>query len=438
VLRAHAYSRTEAGSRHFIERMIDRSSTITVLLEAPGIVRKMNDAAAAELGGADVQTVERLFGVGWPELVREAARGPLFFETRRRRFRVELEPIVGSLGRTLALVCFLTTEPSRSRTRIVGATPGPAIPTAFDSIVAGDPTVVAAKQLAARLAPTEIPMLLLAETGTGKELFARAIHEASRRSSAPLVALNCGALTGSLLESELFGYGPSSFTGASRTGAEGKLAAAHGGTIFLDEVAEMPTPVQAMLLRFLEDGTYTRVGESTVRRADVRLVCATCRDLAALVRRGSFRHDLFFRIQGGCVRLPPLRERIDRLELARALVQTCAAQQRVASTPTLTPSAEAWILDHPWPGNVRELKTAISHAIAMAAGAQLSAEHFPEPLVTSSRPDDSERRDAPSRREALRVMAQDAVTRAGGNMSRAARTLGVARSTLYRMLDSVR
>jgi transcriptional regulator of acetoin/glycerol metabolism len=438
VLRAHAYAQTDAGSRHFLERMIDRSATITVLLEAPGVVRKMNAAAAAELDGADVHTVERLFGIGWAELVHEATRGPLVFETRRRTFRVELEPIVGSRGRTLALVCFLTADAPRSRTRIVAAPVVP-VPSAFDSIVAADPAVVAAKQLAARLAPTDLPMLLLAETGTGKELFAHAIHDASRRASAPFVALNCGALTSTLLESELFGYAPSSFTGASRAGAEGKLAAAHGGTLFLDEVAEMPASVQVMLLRFLEDGTYARLGEATPRHANVRLVCATCRDLPALVESGAFRNDLFFRIQGGCVRLPPLHERVDRLALARALVRTCAAQLHVASVPTLTPSAEAWILDHTWPGNVRELKTALSHAIAMAGDAPLTKEHFPEPLVSSSiRPDDLERRTPASRRDGLRAMARDAVARAGGNMSEAARALGVARSTLYRMLDSAR
>ncbi len=137
------------------------------------------------------------------------------------------------------------------------------------------------------------------------------------------------------------------------------------------------------------------------------------------------------------MRIPPLRERVDRLDVARALVRTCSAQQRMPQPPELTPSAEAWILDHGWPGNVRELKTAIVHALAMSGGGALSAEHFPEPLVDRSI-HDGDRRDAPSRRQALRVMAQDALTRAGGNMSEAARILGVARSTLYRMLDSLR
>jgi transcriptional regulator of acetoin/glycerol metabolism len=436
VLRAHAYTQTDAGSRRFLERMIDRSATITILLEAPGVVRKMNDAAAAELDGGGAYTVERLFGIGWSELVRESARGPLVFETRRRRFRVDLEPILGTCGRTLALVCFLSAEPPSGKIRSVAPPTIGAIPAAFDSIVGQDAQIVAAKQLAARLAPAEIPIVLLAETGTGKELFAHAIHDASRRASGPFVALNCGAFTTSLLESELFGYAPSSFTGASRAGADGKLAVAHGGTLFLDEVAEMPAAVQAMLLRFLEDGSYSRVGEPTSRRADVRLVCATCRDLPKLVQSGAFRSDLFFRIQGGCIRLPPLRARTDRLELARSLVRSCARAARRDPAPDLAPSAEAWILDHSWPGNVRELKTAVVHALAVADGRTLAAEHFPEALVGASRrPDDAAPSDSPSRREALHGLAEDAVARAGGNMSRAARALGVARSTLYRMLD---
>jgi transcriptional regulator with PAS, ATPase and Fis domain len=251
------------------------------------------------------------------------------------------------------------------------------------------------------------------------------------RSGAPFVALNCGALTGSLLESELFGYAPSSFTGASRTGAHGKLAAAHGGTLFLDEIAEMPAQVQAMLLRFLEDGSYTRVGESAPRHSDVRLVCATCRDLPRLVESGAFRSDLFYRIHGGAIRIPPLRERTDRLEVARALLRGAAPHSRA---PELGPSAEAWILDHSWPGNVRELKSALLHAVTLADGEALSVEHFPEPLLVS-RSVEGREDGAPSRRQALRAMAQEALTRAGGNHSEAARALGIARSTLYRMLE---
>jgi transcriptional regulator of acetoin/glycerol metabolism len=436
LLHAHAYGGTGAGSRALLERMLERTSSPALLLEAPGRVQRMNDAALAELDLRGDVTVERLFGLAWPDLVRASSAGKAIFETRRRRFEVEFEPVVDPRGRTLALVCFLEREAVRARPRRISSSPAAALPAAFDAIVATDPQVVEAKRATARLAASDVPILLLAETGTGKELFAKAIHQSSRRASRAFIPVNCGALAGSLLESELFGYAPGAFTGANRGGAEGKLAAANGGTLFLDELAEMPPAAQAMLLRFLEDGTYTRIGESTPRRADVRLVAATCRDLPKLVESGAFRSDLFYRIHGGCVRLPPVRQRIDRLELARALVVASATALGIARPPELGASAEAWILDHSWPGNVRELKSAIQHAMAMSPGRHLELEDFPEPLVTSvpgGGGSDGASEDAP-RQRALRAMAESALARASGNMSEAARALGVARSTLYRML----
>ena len=431
LIHAHAYATTGAGSRGLLERMLDRSGTAALLIEAPGRVRRMNDAAISELALHEHVSVERLFGLSWSSLVQASTSGHAVFETRRRRFEVAFEPVVDLRGRTLALVCYLEREAPRQRARRPSESPPAELPSPFASIVAADPQLLEAKRATARLAITNVPILLLAETGTGKELFAKAIHRSSPRAAQPFIAVNCGALAGSLLESELFGYAPGAFTGASRNGAEGKLAAAHGGTLFLDEIAEMPQPAQAMLLRFLEDGTYSRIGETTVRHADVRLVAATCRDLPRLVEEGAFRSDLFYRVHGGCIRLPPLRERLDRVELARALVVSCAIGQGIARAPELAASAEAWILDHTWPGNVRELKSAIQHAMAMSPGRQIEVDDFPEPLVTSV---PGTVLDTAPRQRALRTMAEAAVERARGNMSEAARALGVARSTLYRML----
>ena len=436
LLRTHAYAGSEAGSRRLLERMLDRSASAALLVEASGRVRRMNEAAALELDLQGDPSVEHVFGLGWSELLRASASGKAIFETRRRRFEVEFEPVADARGRTLALVCFLQREALRVRPRRISTAPSAALPAAFASIIAADPQLIEAKHKTARLAASDVPVLLLAETGTGKELFARAIHQSSPRAAHALVSVNCGALASTVLESELFGYAPGSFTGASRSGTEGKLAAAHRGTLFLDELAEMPASVQAMLLRFLEDGTYSRVGEATTRRADVRIVAATCRDLPKLVDDGTFRSDLFYRIHGGSVRLPPLRERADRLDLARALVVAAAAAVGIARPPELGPSAEAWILDHTWPGNVRELKSAIQHAIAMSSGRSLEVDDFPEALVTAL-PGGAAVTDGP-RSQALRAMAEAAVARARGNMSEAARALGVARSTLYRMLRAPR
>jgi len=341
---------------------------------------------------------------------------------------------------------------------------------AFDVLLGHDPTLLEAKQKAARFARTPLPVLLLAETGTGKELLARALHDASPRHEGPFVAVNCGALSSQLLETELFGYGSGAFTGARAGGQPGKLEIAHGGTLFLDEVAEMPPSLQAMLLRVLEDGTLYRVGEPQPRQVDLRLVCATCRDLEAMVRAGTFRSDLYFRIRGATLSLPPLAQRTDVLALAEALLLRLAREQG-RSAPRLAPEVQAWIQQHDWPGNVRELKSTLAHAVALADD-EVRLEHLPRSLsrldlrprpvsVIGQAPahelSSSAAAPAPSpspvprdgaalvvapsdaadlsREEAERRALVAAIARADGNLTVAAKYLGVARSTLYRMMD---
>jgi transcriptional regulator with PAS, ATPase and Fis domain len=332
----------------------------------------------------------------------------------------------------------------------------------LEAIFGHDPALLSAKDAAERFARTLLPVLLLAETGTGKELLARALHLASHRCDQPFVAINCGALSAHLLESELFGYAPGAFTGASREGNEGKIGAARGGTLFLDEVGEMPGPLQALLLRVLEDGTYYRVGESRPRQADIRLICATCRDLPGLVEEGGFRKDLFYRINGACLSLPPVRQRIDVAELVDHLLEELAQRSdlhgsRSGRLPSLAPEARDWILRHPWPGNVRQLKTALQHALILCDGDEIGLVHLPigvegqlasteirhpgpgslpeDPSIPATASAPPSRPRSPTTlaaREADRLLR--AVDEADGNLSRAARRLGVARSTLYRRL----
>jgi transcriptional regulator with PAS, ATPase and Fis domain len=341
-----------------------------------------------------------------------------------RGLEVELEPI-GNPDDPFASIVHLRSR--RWRPRSLG--PAERLPDAFAAIVGRDPAVLAALHQAARFARTDLPVLLLAETGAGKEIFARAIHAASSRAPAPFVAVNCGALTGTLLESELFGYGPGAFTGAAPTGHHGKLMAAHRGTLFLDEVAEMTLPAQATLLRFLEDGTFYRVGEATERHADVRLVAATSRDLPTLVTQGRFRSDLYFRLRGVVLRLPPLRDRTDRRELTLALLERIARARGTPKPLGVSRAACEWIERHAWPGNVRELRTALEYAVVLAGDApRIEVWHLPideaeEPL---------ERGDL--RAAAERTALLQALDQSRGNLSDAARSLGVARSTLYRML----
>ena len=443
ALRRLAYAQSGAGTLSAIERLVHRSSSATMLVEASGQVAIMNDRAADALGLRERGSVtcDRIFGLPFEGLQRLVVDGSpeMKFETETADYRVELDPLNGAGGRTFALVIHL--EPSRARNarpqirsvqppRDVAAKAHPA----FAAILGSDMRLIDAKSAATRFAGTNLPVLLLAETGTGKELFARAIHGASGRAGGPFVALNCGALASGLLESELFGHAPNAFTGASRSGADGKVMAADGGTLFLDEIAEMPDAVQAALLRVLDEGgAHYRVGDTHVRLSDFHLVCATCRDLPAMVEEGSFRRDLFFRIHGACVRLPALRERTDRVALGEGLLAQISAQHALSS------SATDWILQHGWPGNVRELKSALIHAVAMADDMRISAEHFPRALVgLSPTPAPASTSDTRTRVEIVSDAIVDAVRASGGNVSAAARRLGIARSTVYRVLSQSR
>ena len=418
TLRALAWARVGQGQLGMIERLIGRSRTPSLLVEPRGAIRQCNDLARREvLGGRAHVECHDLFGIGFRELAELAVAGrPLRFETPKQVFRVELDPVLEPEGGALAVVVHL--EPVEARRPALART---ALPTAFDAIFAEDEAVIAAKQAAARFAATNMPVLLLAETGTGKELFARAIHAASAIAKGPFVAINCGSVSESLLESQLFGYAPGAFTGASREGSSGLLGAADGGTLFLDEVAEMPASLQAALLRALEDGVYHRVGDPKPRRSSFRLVTATCRDLPAEVEAGRFRTDLFYRIHGACIRIPPVRKRRDRLALAQALLARACSD-----APPFAPSGRAHVESHDWPGNVRELKSALAHAVVLAGDEPLERHHFPELLLGEAK--------LRSRAAVLRDAALEALEATGGNVSEAARRLGVARDTLHRMV----
>jgi len=439
VMRALSYVRAGAGAIATIERLVHRCANPALLVEASGSVRVANAPARSAFPGVDRGvSCEKLFGVACNELLRLALAGAhdLRFEAGGATYRVDLDPIAGGGGRALAVVVHLEPErlgrliPRRSSPPVSASTA--ALHPAFDLILGRDDGVLTAKQQAARFAATTLPVLLLAETGTGKELFARAIHAASARAAGPFVPLNCGSLAPTLLEAELFGYAPGAFTGASRGGSDGRLGAAHGGTLFLDEVAEMPDALQAALLRVLDDGVYHRVGEARPRKADFRLVCATSRDLPRLVEEGGFRRDLFYRINGACVTIPPLRDRTDRVWLAETLVEKLAAQP----APVLSDDARAWVATHDWPGNVRELKSALAHAIALATGESvLTRDHFPRVLVASGSATPAAT-GTKTREQIVRDAFAETVRACNGNLSEAARKLGVARSTLYRTLKS--
>jgi transcriptional regulator with PAS, ATPase and Fis domain len=298
-------------------------------------------------------------------------------------------------------------------------------------------------EVARRVAKSPLSVLLLGETGVGKEVLAEELHRASPRMGQPLLRLNCAGFTESLLESELFGYEKGAFTGAVKA-KPGLLESAHGGTVFLDEVGELPLGLQAKLLRVLEQREVQRLGELRPRPIDVRFVAATNRDLEEEIARGTFRQDLYFRLNGISLVIPPLRERPDEIEpLARALIAQACRTMRRPSEPLLTSEIVALLRRYHWPGNVRELKNAIDRAVVLCAGDVLKPEHFSlerlsAPLLSARPPARSPirvgRTDAPPEaREGSggqRERLLDALERCGGNQSEAAKLLGVSRKTL--------
>ncbi len=310
----------------------------------------------------------------------------------------------------------------------------------FDRILGRAPSLREALARAAKVAPTDTTVLITGESGTGKELVARAVHHGSGRVEGPFVAVNCAALPDTLLESELFGHERGAFTGADRQ-RPGRFERAAGGSLFLDEVGELSQAVQVKLLRVLQEREFERVGGTATLRADVRLIAATNRDLAAAVAAGRFREDLFYRLNVVSVHLPPLRERGDDvLLLADHFVRTIGARMGKGE-PGLSRDAREALLAHPWPGNIRELANAVERALILQEGEDgtlITAADLglggPGPVADRDAPPPPSAAIGPgggSLAEWERQMVVDALGRAKGNKSRAARLLGLTRSQLY-------
>ena len=286
--------------------------------------------------------------------------------------------------------------------------------------------------LARRAATTELSVLITGETGTGKELVARTIHGLSQRSGRPFLAVNCGALRADLALSQLFGHRKGAFTGAHAEGV-GLVEAAHGGTLFLDEVGELPPDVQVTMLRFLESGEYLRLGETQVRRADVRVIAATNRELRGGDGERLFRRDLLYRLNEIEIRVPALRERLDDVvPLARHFLAFYGGLEG----PRLTPDAEAVLRSYPWPGNVRELENVMKRVAALHVGEQEFDANALLPFLMRSEPGAATGAADAARAERAEMLA--ALHEAHGNKSRVAEALGVSRKTLYARLKRLR
>jgi two-component system, NtrC family, response regulator AtoC len=285
----------------------------------------------------------------------------------------------------------------------------------------------------ARAAQSDVPVLVTGETGTGKEMVARSLHQRSKRAHKPFVAIDCAAISESLMESELFGHAKGSFTGA--IGARrGVFEEASGGTLFLDEIGDVGPKIQSQLLRVLQEGEIRRVGESISVKVDVRVVAATNKDLKAAVEGQKFREDLLYRLDVVRLHLPPLRERRDDIY---ALVEHFAVAHAIGhARPVVTPESMERLKAYDWPGNVRQLENVMARALALNASGILTLADFPSPIgdLEPARLSAALGDDMPSLDELNRRYAQQVLQKAGGNKSEAARLLQVDRKTLYKLL----
>jgi transcriptional regulator with PAS, ATPase and Fis domain len=304
----------------------------------------------------------------------------------------------------------------------------------FHGMVGVSPPMQRFFDLLDNAASSDAPLLLLGESGTGKELAARAVHERSPRRDGPYVKVNCAALNEALLESELFGHVRGAFTGAHQARA-GRFEAASGGTIFLDEIGDLPALTQVKLLRVLEERVIERVGDNRPVAVDVRILSATNRDLAAMVRAGSFREDLFYRINVLPVTIPPVRERPGDVALLAESFLRKMQLRTGKDIRAISAAAMHLLMTYPWPGNVRELRSTFEYAFVTCQGPTIEPEHLPPPVRQAGAPSlpgpVRATVAADSRAERQRRELIEALTEANGNQSRAAELLGVSRVTVW-------
>lgn len=470
--------------RHFLTKRVDAMRQDTLVLDRHGaLVHTTRDPG--QRGPWEDS--------GMNELVQRCAIESWQAELKRRDPRMEIE-LVRQDGEDIGAIVLLNRPPVVRRARTdtggaVGVAQGPAGReglVSFEDVLGQSPVMVQARELALRLADAGLPILIEGETGTGKELFARAVHLSSRGAERPFVPVNCGGIARDLIASELFGYSKGSFTGADERGRTGRIVAADGGTLCLDEIGEMPMELQPYLLRVLEDGVVYPIGSQQGRPVDFSLVSMTNRSLQAEVAQGRFRQDLYYRIAAATVKIPPLRERGEDVLLLAEHYAREAARRLGKSAPSLTAEAREALSAYHWPGNVRQLRNVMDMALALVTDGFVRRENLPAevcaggtglpvagdaggmvsglnemqyllrtrhlndgqalvpdmgafaaspvdvPLAKAVFPAGGS---AQSLRESQRRAIVAAIEASQGNMAEAARRLGIARSTLYVRLN---
>jgi transcriptional regulator with PAS, ATPase and Fis domain len=349
-----------------------------------------------------------------------------------------IEQLSVELARVRQELAFYKRELSGMRNRAYG----------LDQIVGNSDQVRRLKDDIVRVAPLDVPVLLVGESGTGKELVAHAIHLLSGRSDKPLVLVNAAAMPANLVESELFGYEGGAFTGADKKGRKGKFEQADTGSLFLDEIGDMPLEMQVKLLRVLQDGTFERLGGDRLKRSDFRLISASNRSFDTMIKENSFRLDLFYRISAVTLRLPPLRERLDDIPLLAEKFLTDFATRHRMTKKTLSPEVIRHLQERSWPGNIRQLQHAIERATIFSDNAFLGVENFEQASVASDREPSGYPHlstDSPLSKAGIRVAKQkveldlikEALAQHNGNKKRVAEVLGMSRSYLYKRLQEL-
>jgi transcriptional regulator with PAS, ATPase and Fis domain len=435
----------ELQIRHnYTNAIIDSIDSGVLAIDRSGRITQANQKAQMILDG-ESQVVGRslasLFGdqIDFKSILRNGTQDldrEVFIRGVKRDIQLlsTAKPITDNQGQSQGVVIIIN-EINRIR-KLVHEMAGLQARFTFEDIIGLSPALEETKKLAMLAAVNKSTVLIKGETGTGKELFSQAIHNHSDRRGRPFIAINCGAIPRELLESELFGYAGGAFTGARKSGRPGKFELANGGTVFLDEIGDMPSDMQVKLLRVLQTGEINRVGEHKSMVVDVRIIAATHIDLDRAVANGSFREDLFYRLNVFPIRIPPLRERGDDiLHLGRHFLGRYSRLYRRRNLQ-FGPDVETYLLQHHWPGNVRELENAIERATNLVDGTAIQLEHFTrnesDPLPKASR--------QPGAR--LQKVERETIARTiqevGNNLAEAARVLGISRATLYNKLKRYR
>jgi sigma-54 dependent transcriptional regulator, acetoin dehydrogenase operon transcriptional activator AcoR len=415
--------------RYFVSKRSIWLSEEMLLVDSRGSLVHATQKGLRTLDGSQPQTL--------PDAIRTVVRTTP--ETRwvdgfRQQFPNANLEVVKNEGQAIGCVVVL----HRSRSQLPASAPRTASKPSvgFDQILGESAAIREARERARKLAANTLPILIEGETGVGKELFARAIKDAGPNAEGPFVPVNCGGIPHDLIASELFGYAKGAFTGADEHGRAGKIEQASGGVLCLDEIGEMPLGLQAYLLRVLEDRMVYRIGEHEGRTVDIQILSMTNRGLADEVEAGRFRRDLYHRIAGARVRIPPLRERGDDILLLAELFATAAADKLGRVPVTFSADAAALMMAYRWPGNVRELRNVVETTVALTESGLIEADDLPDEVRTvtpgSDRTNDKQPPPvAGDLREAERQAILAKVRDCDGNLTQAARRLGIARSTLY-------